>query len=92
MKYAKLCAIKNKSVRDIVKYDLQNPMWVTEALNRLKKGQHMVLNGQFSQPYSEYPVRARANVRSPLSLIFYKSVGILNKHFKANKKLNKKMH
>ena len=61
MKYAKLCAIKNKSVRDIVKYDLQNPMWVTEALNRPQKCPNIVLNGKFSQPHSQYPVQAQAS-------------------------------
>ena len=37
-----------------------NPIWVTKALNRPKKRPTMVLNGKFSQPYSEYPVPAWA--------------------------------
>ena len=32
-------------------------------------GTNMVLNVKFSQPYSQYPVRARAHVRSRLYLV-----------------------
>ena len=32
---------------------------ITEALNRPKKSPNMVQNVQFSQPYSQCPVRAR---------------------------------
>ena len=32
---------------------------------------NMVLYGKFSQPYSQYPVWARANVRSRLSLVLH---------------------
>ena len=38
-----------------------NHIWVTEALNGPQKGHNMVLNGKFSQPYSQYPVQARAS-------------------------------
>ena len=37
------------------------PIWVTEALNSPQKGPNMVLDGMFSQPYSQYPVQAQAS-------------------------------
>ena len=40
---------------------LLNPIWVCEALNRPQNCPNMVLNGKFSQPYIQYPVRARAS-------------------------------
>ena len=43
--------------------------YITEALNRPQKGPNMVLNGQFSQPYSQYPVQALTYVRSRLCLV-----------------------
>ena len=45
---------------------LLNHMWVTEALNRPQKRPNMVMYGKFSQPYSQYPVRARTYVRNRL--------------------------
>ena len=44
---------------DIWKH-LLNHILVTEALNMPQKCPHMVLIGKFSQPYSQYPVRAWA--------------------------------
>ena len=49
---------------------LLNHICVTEALNRCQKGLNMVLNNRFSQPYSKYPVWARAYVRSRLCLVY----------------------
>ena len=40
---------------------LLNPIWVTEALHRPKKGLHIVLCVKFTQPYGQYSVRARAS-------------------------------
>ena len=53
---------------------LLNPIWVTEALNRHQKGPHMVLNVKFSEPYSQYPVRAQAYMHSHLALVTKQSV------------------
>ena len=47
-----------------------NHLRVTEALNRPQKEPNMVIYGVFSQPYSQYSVRARADVRSRLFLAF----------------------
>ena len=44
-------------------------MVTTEALNRPQKGPNMVLNCKFSQPHSQYSVRARVSVRSRLILV-----------------------
>ena len=44
-------------------------LWEPEALNTPQKHTNMVVYGMFSQPYSQYPVRARADVRSRLSLV-----------------------
>ena len=46
-----------------------NPIWATGELNRPQKGLNMVLNVKFYQPYSQYPVRALAYVRSRPSLV-----------------------
>ena len=45
---------------------LLNHIWVKKALIRTQKRTNMVLYSMFSQPYSQYPVRARAYVRSRL--------------------------
>ena len=41
--------------------NLLNPLQVTEALNRPQKRPNMVLNDKFSQPYSQYSLRAWAS-------------------------------
>ena len=44
-----------------------NHIWVTEALKKPQKTPNMVVNhGKFSQTYSQYPVWARAYMRSRL--------------------------
>ena len=48
---------------------LLNPICVTEAFNRPQNGPNFVLNGKFSQPYSQYSVWAGAYVQSRLSLV-----------------------
>ena len=46
---------------NIIWKHLLNHTGVKEALNRPQKRPNMVLIGKFSQPYSQYPVRARAS-------------------------------
>ena len=50
--------------------NLLNDLCVTDALNRPQKHPKIVLYGMFSEPYSQYPVQARAYMRSGLSLVF----------------------
>ena len=42
---------------------------MAKGINRPQKGPNIVLNGKFSQPYSQYLVQARAYVRKHLSLV-----------------------
>ena len=42
------------------------------GINGLQKGQNMVLNGKFSQPYSQYPVHARVYVRKRLFFVYFR--------------------
>ena len=52
--YLGLFLTKNNGFKTILKIT-----WVTEALNRPQKGPNMMLNGKFSQIYSQYPVRVQ---------------------------------
>ena len=54
-----------------IRKHLLNHILVTEAINRPQKSPNMVLYGMLSQPYIQYPVRARAYVRSRLSLVYW---------------------
>ena len=50
---------------------LLNHIWVNATLNRPQKHPNVVLYGKFSQLYIQYPVRARAYVRSRLSIVYF---------------------
>ena len=63
----------NRNIPTILWKYFLNHTWVTEVLNRPQKRPHIVLIGKFSQPYSPYPVWARASgvALYPLLNIYY---------------------
>ena len=63
-------------------------LWVTEAIDRLQNCPNIVLYGMFPQPYIQYPVRARAYVRSRLfPCNFYIKILTIKRVLYINKKV-----